>query len=386
MDDRCCDQEGEECSEVPAVEADGPTCLPRLTERRDAFTLYTEGDLLYEAMLASIASARHSIRLESYIFADDEVGRRFAGALAERARAGVEIRLHIDAAGSLFWGPRSLERHLREQGIGVRWFHRWSWRDPLRYNRRNHRKALVVDEEQVYLGGFNIHRENSRALFGEERWRDTHIGLSGELAFEAARLFDAFWEGERSWTLKQAWGMNALMPNHTRACRHALRCLYADRFRGATESIYLTTPYFVPDHRTQRGLRAAARRRIDVRLLVPRKDNVALTRWAARYAYANLLGAGVRIYEYLPRVLHAKTAVVDRDWAMVGTANLDYRSLFLNYELNLVSQDPDLCRQLRSQFFQDLSEAEEVLPVGWAKRPHSRRVAEAIGWTARRWL
>lgn len=112
----------------------------------------------------------------------------------------------------------------------------------------------------------------------------------------------------------------------------------------------------MPDHRTQRGSRAAARRGIDVRLLVPRKDNVALTRWAARYAYANLLGAGVRIYEYLPRVLHAKTALVDRDWAMVGTANLDYRSLFLNYELNLVSQDPDLWRQLRSQFFQDLSE------------------------------
>lgn len=116
MDNRCCDQEGKECGEVPAVETEGPTCPPRLTERRDSFTLFTEGDMLYEAMLASIASARHSIRLESHIFADDEVGRRFAGALAERARAGVEIRLHIDAAGSLFWGPRSLERHLREQG------------------------------------------------------------------------------------------------------------------------------------------------------------------------------------------------------------------------------------------------------------------------------
>jgi cardiolipin synthase len=380
------DNDREECCGVPAAEADGPNCVPRLTDTRGQFRLFTEGDRLYEAMLKAIASAQRSVRLESYIFADDEVGRWFAEALAERVRAGVEVRLHIDAACSLFWISRSLERYLRAQGVRVRWFHRWSWRDPLRYNRRNHRKMLVVDDEQVYVGGFNLHRENSRALFGETRWRDTHVGLLGEIALEGAKLFDAFWERERSWAPRQGWGINALVSNRTTVCRHAMRCLYADRFHGATGSIYLTTPYFVPDHRTQRGLRDAARRGVDVRLLVPRKSDVWLAQWAARAAYATLLGAGIRIYEYLPRVLHAKTVVVDDQWATVGTANFDYRSLFVNYELNLVTQDPDLCQQLRDQFFQDLSEAEEIFSGKWARRPHSRRIAETIGWMARRWL
>lgn len=357
-----------------------------LTPSSNTFELFTEGDELYKTMLAAIASAQQCVDLESYIFADDEVGWWFAEALAERAQAGVKIRVHIDAAGSLFWASRRLKTYLRQQGVVVKWFHRWSWRRPWRYNRRNHRKLLVVDNRRAYLGGFNIHRENSLAVYGEERWRDTHIGIEGSLAGVASQLFAAFWYGDRRWLADVGKSDSYLLHNHTLTCRHRLRCVFSDTFASARQYVFLTTPYFVPDHIIQRGLKAAAQRGVDVRLLVPQKSDLRITQWAARAAYARLLAAGVRIYEYLPRVLHAKTIVVDGEWMMVGTANLDYRSLFVNYELNLVSRNIDLSSQLKQQFLADLDEAEQIKPLQWSKRGWRSRLSETVAWLARRWL
>jgi len=350
------------------------------------FPLFVEGDDLYEAMLASIAGARREVWLESYIFADDAIGRRVAAALAERARAGVEVRLHIDAAGSLFWVSRRLARDLVRAGVRVRWFHRWSWREPLRYNRRNHRKLLVVDGVEAYVGGFNIHAENSRALYGERRWRDTHVRLDGPLAKQAAALFEAFWCGDRRWTPVVGEDTpGVLLPSNTRRCRTALRCLYDQAFGDAQRQAFITTPYFVPDRKLQDRLVATAGRGVDVRLLVPHKSDVPVAQWAGRAAYQKLLRGGVRIFEYLPRVLHAKTIVTDGAWAVVGTANFDYRSLFLNYELTLVSRDTALCARLQRQFMADLDESREVR-LGRASAPWPERLANGIGWLARRWL
>lgn len=371
----------------PAAKDCGQSCAPVLVEGADVFDLFTEGDALYGAMLASIAGARSTIRLESYIFADDEIGREFSRALEARAKAGVDVRVHFDAAGSLFRGSRRLKSRMREGGVQVRRFHRWSWREPLRYNRRNHRKLLVVDGAQAYLGGFNIHRESSAAVFGEKRWRDTHVRVRGPLAEQAAGLFDAFWRGDRRWLpAEQVPASSVLLPNHTRTCRHRLRCVFDQMFGAATNRVDLTTPYFVPDHRTQRRLIEAAHRGVEVRLLVPAKSDVPLARWAARASYVALLHAGVRIFEYRPRMLHAKTAVVDGSWATIGTANLDYRSFFLNYELNLVSRNLDLCKRLQAQFREDLAQSREVTAVSWPQRPSTERLLEAVGWMARRWL
>ena len=373
-------------SAAPDCAPDECLCAPELAPSHNRFELFTEGDDLYRAMLADIVGARRSVDLESYIFADDEVGQRFAEALAERGRAGIRVRMHLDAAGSLFWVSRRLKAYLRKQGVELRRFHRWSWRRPLRYNRRDHRKLMVVDQHRAYLGGFNIHRENSYALYGEKRWRDTHVAMQDALAEQAGQLFDAFWRGRRRWLPDSAPDESMLVHNHTRTCRHRLRCIYADAFAGAQRRIYLTTPYFVPDHRTQRGLRAAARRGVDVRLLVPGKSDVRITQWAARAAYAKLLAAGVQIYEYQPRVLHAKTIVVDGEWAMLGTANLDYRSLFVNYELNLVTRDPDLSAQLEQRFLEDLKQSVGMQPARWGRRGWLARLSEAVGWMGRRWL
>ena len=165
-----------------------------------------------------------------------------------------------------------------------------------------------------------------------------------------------------------------------------MHCLYLRLLRSAERRLYLTTPYFVPDHRTQNELVAAARRDVDVRLLLPGKSDVPITQWAARAAYRKLLAGGVRVFEYQPRVLHAKTAVIDGAVATVGTANLDYRSLFVNYELNLFSANEGLCAALEAQFLVDLAEAEEVTGPGWSSRPWIQLISESAGWIARRWL
>ena len=364
-----------------------PAHPPNAKQTAPAVRLYTEGDVLYAAMLEGIAQARRNVKLESYIFAADEIGRRFIAALCERAAAGVQVLVYLDAAGSLFWGPHEVTRTLKQGGVQVHWFHRWSWRSPLRYNRRNHRKLLVVDGQRGFFGGFNIHRQNSRAVYGPARWRDTHVEVRGELAQGLEKLFDAFWNNHRrKGPVIEVTDGNQLITNHSRRGRLYLRDLYAVRFAGAARRIWLTTPYLVPDFRTRNGLMRAAKRGVDVRLLVPRKSDVWLAKWAAQAAYANLLASGARIYEYLPRMLHAKTMVVDESWSCVGTANLDYRSFFLNYELNLASENPALAAALSRDFEHDLAESELILPRRWARRGRWLRILEVIGWAARHWL
>lgn len=370
------------CTEHPGAE-----CVPWPTGDTDEYTLFTEGDDLYDAMVGAIGAARERVDLETYIYAADEVGWRIGEALAARARAGVRVRVLVDAAGSLFSFSDSLESYLRQHGVVVRRFHRWSWHRPLRFYRRNHRKLLAIDRREAYVGGFNLHRESSRSAYGPGRWRDTHVRMSGALAEHASALFEAFWAGDRSWSPRSAGETgDALVPNHSRICRHQVHCLYARLLRSAGRRLFVTTPYFVPDHRTQNELVQAARRGVDVRLLVPGKSDVPITRWAARAAYQKLLSAGIRLFEYQPRVLHAKTAVVDGAVATVGTANLDYRSLFVNYELNLFSANRTLCAALEEQFLADLTEAMEVTVPGWSRRRWSGMVSESVGWLARRWL
>lgn len=363
------------------------SCTPQLVAGNEHFELFTEGDLLFEAMLTAISNAKELVWLETYIFAADEVGHRFAEVLIARAVAGVEIRLLVDALGSFWIFPDRLERSLRDAGVKVRRYHRWSWREPLRYNRRDHRKLLVVDRQQAFLGGFNINRQSSALACGKSRWRDTHVSMTGGMAKKAAELFDAFWYGKPKWSPEPGAGIQSeLLANSSRACRQRLRCIYSEILNHSSQYLYVTTPYFVPDRRMQKGLIAAAQRGVDVRLLVPRKSDVRLVQWAARAAYTNLLINGVRIFEYLPRMLHAKTVVVDDNYATIGTANMDYRSFFLNYELNLFSGSRDLCFQLFNQFNTDLKESEEIIFENWKQRHWSAHFLEWIGWIARRWL
>ncbi len=176
----------------------------------------------------------------------------------------------VDAVGSLFRFYRTPGPLLEQSGAQLRRFHPWHWRKPLCYNRRDHRKLLVVDGEIAFLGGFNIHRQGSQRYHGAARWRDTQASFQGELARQAAGLFDAFWQGDRDWLPQESRvAGTVLVPNQTRACRRRLVCIYADFFCNAEQSICVETPYFVPDHSTRKALLAAVKRGVDVRILVP---------------------------------------------------------------------------------------------------------------------
>ncbi len=177
-----------------------------------------------------------------------------------------------------------------------------------------------------------------------------------------------------------------LVSNHNWRQRHRFRRQLMQAIREASRRVWLTTPYFMPDRRTQLAMASAAQSGVDVRLLVPYKTDRPITQWVAHAAYAYLLRNGVRIFEYKPRLLHAKTALVDDDWCTVGTANLDYRSFYVNYEMNLISANSELLESLANYFRNDLESAEEIIESSWSNRGIAMRLAEFIGWMARKYL
>ena len=347
--------------------------------------IFVEGDELYDAMLVDIGAARRRILIETYIFREDHIGKTFLSALCQAAERGVVVAMRVDAFGSKGLLSAKALYSLRQSGVEFKWSRRWTWRHPFRYNRRNHRKLLIVDGRVAYLGGFNIGDESSFTHFGAERWRDTHIRLIGPIIERAALLFRDFADDRQCRQLE--WkGESLLMPNYGLACRYRLRCFLHESFSAAKRRIWLTNPYFVPDRRTQKHLMAAARRGVDVKLILPGKSDVPIARWAARASYANLLKAGVKIYEYGNRFLHAKTALIDEGWSTIGTSNLDYRSFFVNYELNLFSRSASINQELSAIFSNDLLRSTSISRTSWSKRSRLDYIFEFIGWVGRRWL
>lgn len=351
----------------------------------DGVEIFTEGDALYDAMLQDIRSAQHAIRFETYIFEEAEVGEQFLQAFRDRAAQGVRVIVRIDSAGSMFSLSNSAARRLRDSGVQFAWCHRWSWRDPLSFGHRNHRKLLIVDREAAYLGGFNIHNASSRRHSGNLAWRDTHVRLPPPEVHQAVAAFDSYGSRGRETPVDETDNYY-LVATREHGRRDVMRNLFGRQFRRARSRIWVTTPYFVPDRRTQKYLCEAASNGVDVRLLTSAKNDVPITQWAARAAYTQLLAAGVRVFEYQPRLQHAKTVVVDRDWSTIGTANLDYRSLFVNDEINLASWYEPMNATLARVFLDDLADSREVLDRPWRNRGLRARLAELIGWMARRWL
>jgi cardiolipin synthase len=347
-----------------------------------AFHLFTEGDDLYKAMIAAIGAAQRTIRLETFIFAADEIGWRFARAMGERARAGVDVRFHFDARGSATGASPELYKYVVDAGIQLKWYHPWSWRHPSRYFQRNHRKLLVIDEQELFLGGTNICLENSRALYDGGRQRDTHVLVTGELARQAAALFDHTWQRPEI-RHKQARAKRA--PEFPGIYHQRMASLHAAAIRRAARRVYITSPYFCPGSRVERAVKWSAKRGVDVRVLVPRISDPPFVGWMTRSAYSPLLKSGARVYEYLPgRKLHAKSVAIDDEWSLIGSTNLDRWSLIVNHELVLVARDERLASQLRETFFVDLERSEEVQLVEWEKRGWRERLLETIGWAARK--
>ena len=321
-----------------------------------------------EAMIALVASAQAWIHFENYIIRDDATGRRVSEALAERARAGVRVRILYDALGSFGTGYRFWHR-LRHAGAEVRAFHPIFSGHPFDIFVRDHRKLVVADGTRAMLGGLCVGDEwAGDPAHGREPWRDTMVTVCGP----AATAFDA--------SFANLWGRIGLplaadeLNADPEACGPvAVQAVAGVPFEGrmyrvtqliaaaARERLWITDAYLVPPPPLYAALLEAAKSGVDVRLLVPGATDLPVLRGFTRAGYRELLRAGVRVFEWLGPMIHAKTLVADRHWARVGSSNLNVSSLLGNYELDLITDDTSTADTLTAQFRRDLQESREIV-------------------------
>ncbi|MFC6285078.1 phosphatidylserine/phosphatidylglycerophosphate/cardiolipin synthase family protein [Nocardioides sp. GCM10027113] len=362
-----------------------PTTPPRTVEVGDGtVTTYTYGRDLFEDMVAAIEGARRQILFETYIWKGDEVGERFKAALAAAADRGVEVYVVYDAFANLVVPPRfkrfpATMRVLRYPvyNAGLRF---WDLR---RYG-RNHRKLLVVDDEVGFVGGFNI-----GTAYATE-WRDTHVRITGPGVWDLKRAFADFWNLNRRRRLTPSerpllmetpstWESRIrLHRNVPRLWMFPIRSMYLEAILRSSRNVWITQAYFIPDQDFVDALKDAARRGVDVRLLVPLKSNHIVTDWISRGYYSQLLDSGVRIFRFRDAMVHAKTSTVDGTWSTVGTANVDRLSLQGNYEINLEVIDESMAKVLEEIFRVDQGNCLELTSHEWEARDLHRKFTEFV--------
>ncbi|TCZ85691.1 cardiolipin synthase [Lysobacter sp. N42] len=346
--------------------------------------LLVDGGATYDALLAAVREARESIHVAYYIFEPDRTGTALRDALVERARAGVKVRLLLDAVGSAKLRRRFLAP-LVEAGGEFAWFHpmRLPWRRPW-LNLRLHRKIVVVDDRIAFTGGINVTDEQDERL-REDAYHDLHLRLEGDVAALLQVVFAEDWvyaTGQRPplraprASTPGCVGTQVLVsgPDSSWEPIHRLHvaAIYAARRR-----VWLATPYFVPGEAAMMALTSAALAGLDVRLLVPKQADSRLVTYATRSSFDELLEAGVQVHEYGPRLLHTKALLVDDETAIIGSANFDHRSFRLNFEVSLLFRDAGVAASLEAVLDADLARAPRVRPD--RRRPFWRqRLPEAL--------
>lgn len=393
-----------------------------------AAKLLQNGDEVYPVMLRLIASAQKRISMETYIAGKDQITDRFFQALRDAARRGVEVRLTVDAAGfdrGIIADLREVETPNLQARIFNPFFMSWTI---IRGNNRNHRKILVVDGQYAVMGGLNL--AATQEGDGVSGWRDTALLATGPVAADAERIFAETWEqAGRGW-LGKTLPLSCLNPVKRLIDAPLLRFgevfldrvpfvppayeppdgpgVFPDEFydtraasvraigsspeawasrthdaivlgiQGARERIDAAYAYFVPPREVRLALMAAARRGVAVRLLLPGVADVPGVREIGMRRYGELLDAGVEIYEWPYPILHAKTMAVDGQWLVVGSANMDGRSYFLNYESMFAATDARLAEAAHSQFARDLAKASRLTPEAWRRRGFRQRLLEML--------
>ena len=344
-------------------------------------TTYTFGQHLYADMLAEIRGAKHRILFETYIWKADGVGKEFKSALVEAAERGVEVYVIYDGFANLVVSPRFFRFpepiHVLRYPVFAT-----SWRIfDVRRAGRDHRKILVVDGGVGFVGGYNI-----GSTYATE-WRDTHLRIKGPSAWDLDNAFVDFWNMRRkkaAHPILRESGSSTWEPR-IRALRNVprqmvfpIRGMYLEAIDRAQDHVLITQAYFIPDQDIRRALMEAAKRGVDVQILMPRESNHVIADWLARGMYEELLNAGVRIFRYTGAMVHAKTATIDGKWTTVGTANIDRLSLTGNYEINLEVIDDDLAGEMERIFTKDCTHAEELTRSAWAKRSPVEHFCELI--------
>jgi cardiolipin synthase len=346
-------------------------------------------------MFEAIEGAQDSIQIETYSFSDDEIGQKFAEALKAKQRAGVQVNLIYDSFGSR-QTPRSFFDDMMMEGIEVLEFNpvnplaarvRWS------PDHRDHRKLLVVDGKVAFTGGINISKvyaggsgERKKAL--TESWRDTDVQIEGPAVAEFQRLFISNWESQGGDPLSPRDYFPPLEKKGDYIVRvigsepKEFSLIYVDlvsAINNAETRIYITDAYFAPGREMLEALEGAGRRGVDVRLLLPGRVDEPVMALATRSYYSELLGAGVQIYEWQGKMVHAKTATIDNVWSTVGSSNLDWWSIARNEEINAVILSYKFAQEMELMFYSDLERSDRIDPIEWAHRPLTEHTQELLG-------
>jgi cardiolipin synthase len=384
---------------APGAEDDGwDTPPPVQLDDGSTVQLFKDGEAL-QAAYAAIEAARHRICLEVYIFASDRTGRAFADLLCQKASEGVRVHVMYDSFGSI-GSDKEMFRQMRRAGVRLLefnpvapWRCRFSWRP---FN-RDHRKLLVIDNEVAGLGGLNIGREYSGSWVIRERdakecdfWRDNAIGIMGPAVRPLLRSFAKTWHyatnggrirnAEFNYNTENLgkpfdgddFGVLASVPSLASPLRKILQTI----FRSAERSIQMTMAYFAPDDELINELILAAKRGVRVQLMLPALCDIKILLIAARSFYEKLLTAGVEIYERQTVVLHAKTTTIDGRLSVVGSTNLDYRSIEYNLELSAIIRSQPFGAQMSELFANDVKFARPIRLKEWRRRPQSDRFVQ----------
>lgn len=368
-------------------------------------TLLSDGQAAYAAMFKAIQNAKDHINLESYIIEDDETGRKFADLLLQRQAAGVQVNVIYDSMGSTNT-PASFFQRLTDGGIQVVGFNPIN---PLKSRKkwglthRDHRKILIVDGNVAIIGGINISKVYSSSPLKRKKnkkapihWRDTDIQIEGPAVAEFQKLFLDTWLKQKGPKLSDRYYFpdlkekgNALVrvvgstPGQTNRIPFIV---YVSAIAFAENSIHMTNSYFIPDNQIVTALTDAARRGVDVKIILPGISDSQLVLYAQRYHYSELLKSGVKLYEHRSSLLHAKTAVVDNVWSTVGSTNMDFLSLLNNDEVNAVILNKEFAVEMEKMFVNDLGVSRQIQWDEWEKRPLLPRAREWFVNLFARWL
>ena len=397
---------------APCPQLGREEAIGRYALRAEAFLeaqsvkLLVDGRQAFPAMLSAIAQARDTVDLETYILQSDRTGERFAQALIAAAGRGARVRVLFDAVGSLTLSASYVQR-LLAGGVAVAVFRPLLVVPPsMALHRRDHRKVLVVDGRLAFTGGLNIADDCAPREEGGGGWRDTHMRLDGvQPAREFLALFEDTWRKAKPYPAPA--GGRAAAPEAPAghagtpvADRVAVQVLSNQEFRQrrrirrahmyainrARHYVLIENAYFIPDRGVRRALARAVRRGVKVAVALAQRSDVEIAAMASRALYGDLLASGVRLFEWPHAMLHAKTAVIDDAWAIVGTYNFDHRSLMHNLEVAVVVADPVFARALRDQTLADLGQSRELTLAQHESRPWRRMLLESAASQLRYWL
>ncbi len=356
--------------------------------------ILANGAQFYPAMRDAIRAAQTSVNMEAYIVRRGEATDMLIDALVERARAGVEVRMTLDAVGSMFMFGAPLRR-LRDAGCEVNFYQSIAWYRLHRLNNRTHRELLVVDGRVAFTGGAGVADWWLTPVDDRPAWRDTMTRIEGPIVAALQGVFAENWlecSGEiltspRHWPKLDACGSTeAMLVKSSPADRATVsRVVFQMLIEGAVGSVDIQTPYFLPDKSLRRALVRAAQRGVRVRVVVPGNyTDQRLVRLASRRMYRELLAGGVQLYEYRPAMTHVKALMVDDAWAVIGTTNVDNRSFEHNDEVNVAFREAAVTKRLRRDFESDLAASDEITLERWSQRPAFEKLVEPLCWILER--